>query len=115
MDPHVQDFEELVLRNPNTKKKEEQKKPKFTQIPSVAKISFDKDGIEQITLKHISHQMSQCIIDARLKKGMKQIDLANKTNLDQKTISEIERGKCLYNPTQINRIAKALGVNIPRE
>jgi transcriptional regulator with XRE-family HTH domain len=59
--------------------------------------------------------MAQFIIKARVEKGLKQIDLAKQAGVDAKTIGEIERGGCIYNAGQINKIARTLGVTIPRK
>ncbi len=112
MDPHIQDFEPKVINN--TTKNKEQKKT-IARPPSVAKITYDDDGNEIVKLKTVSREMAQFIIKARTDKGLKQSDLAKQANLDAKTVAEIERGGGLYNAGQINRIAKVLGVNIPRK
>ena len=112
MDPTVQDWETRVLRK-NVKSTEH--KPAVSRPASAAKISYDEEGNEVIKLKTVSHEMAQFITKARNEKGLKQIDLAKQANLDSKTVAEIERGGCVYNATHINKIAKALGVNIPRK
>jgi ribosome-binding protein aMBF1 (putative translation factor) len=112
MDPHVQDFEPRILtRTVETKGS----KRTVSRPTSVAKVSYDEDGNEVIKLKIVSREMAQFIIKSRNEKGLKQDELARQSNLDTKTISDIERGGCVYNATQINRIAKVLGVNIPRK
>jgi len=112
MDPNVQDWEPRVLRK-DTKSTEH--KTTVSRPASVAKVSYDEEGNEVIKLKTVSHEMAQFIIKARNEKGLKQIDLAKQSNLDSKTVSDIERGGCVYNATHVNKIAKVLGVNIPRK
>ena len=51
---------------------------------------------------------------ARLAKDWSQAELAKKVNEKTGTIVEIENGTALYHPDVINRIEKALGVQIPR-
>jgi ribosome-binding protein aMBF1 (putative translation factor) len=115
MDSNVQDWEPRVLRS-NTKSpgtKPTALRP--VSVAKVAKITYDDAGNEVIKLKTVSHSTAQFIIKSRTAKGLKQVDLAKQTNLDTGTIASIERGGCVYNAGQINKIAKVLGVNIPRE
>jgi len=111
MDSNIQDWETKVIRKPV-------KPVHHTQVarpPSVIKTTFDEHGDEVEKLKTVSHEMAQFIIKARVEKGLKQTDLAKRACLDAKTIATIERGNCIYNANDINKIAKALGVNIPRK
>lgn len=112
MDPHIQDFEPRVLKR--TAETKESKRT-VSRPTTVAKVSYDEDGNEVIKLKIVSREMAQFIVKSRNDKGLKQDELAKQSNLDKKTISDIERGGCVYNAIQINRIADALGVKIPRK
>lgn len=112
MDPHIQDFEPRVLKRTTDTK---ENKRTISRLPTVANVTYDEEGNEVIKLKIVSHEMAQFIAKSRTEKGLKQVDLAKQTNLDTKTISDIERGGCVYNATQINKIAKVLGVKIPRK
>ena len=112
MDPHVQDWTTVVMKKP-------QKPTSHTQhvqpATMSAKITYDEDGEEVVKLKTVSNEMAQFIIKSRVEKGLKQIDLAKRACLDAKTVAEIERGGGVYNAGNINKIAKALGVNISRK
>ena len=112
MDPHIQDFEPRVLKRTVETKGS---KPTVSRPTTVAKVSYDDDGNEVIKLKTVSREMAQFIVKSRTEKGLKQADLAKQSNLNTKTISEIESGGCVYIAAQINKIAKVLGVNIPRK
>ena len=59
--------------------------------------------------------MATIVKDKRNELGMTQKDLAQKCNLDQKIINEIERGGCVYVADQLNKISRVLGVKIPRD
>jgi ribosome-binding protein aMBF1 (putative translation factor) len=113
MDPHIQDWTTVVIKKP-TKTTVSQPKTQ-NNLPSGVKIKYDEDGEEIVKLKNVSHEMAQFIIKTRTSKDMKQTDLAKKANLNVKSLAEIERGGCVYNAGDINKIAKALGVNIPRK
>jgi ribosome-binding protein aMBF1 (putative translation factor) len=115
MDPNVQDWDPLVLRKDTSKDPKSTKKPTISRPASVAKVSHDDDGTEVLTLKTVSREMAQFIINARTTNGLKQVELAKRANLDPKTVADIERGGGIYNPGHINKIAKVLGVNIPRK
>ena len=113
MDPNVQDWEPRVLRKTPTKSTKT--KASASHPTSAAKVTFDENGNEVFKLKTVSNEMAQFIATARVSKDMKQVDLAKKAGVDSKTVAEIERGGCVYNAGQVNKIAKALGVNIPRK
>ena len=112
MDPNIQDWDNRVLRKPVTPGINA---AKIAYAPSSTTITYDKDDNEIVTLKLVSREMAQFIIKARVEKGLKQIDLAKRANIDVKIIGEIERGGGIYNPAQVNKIAQTLGVTIPRK
>jgi ribosome-binding protein aMBF1 (putative translation factor) len=111
-DPHVQDWTHQVIRKPVEKKT---KQVVVSSVPTVAKVTYDDDGQQVHTLKIVSREMAQFIVNARVAKGWKQGDLAKNANLDVGTVGEIERGGGVYNPSHVNRLGKALGVSIPRK
>ena len=89
-------------------------KPKVVQQQRQASsIKLNEDG-EVIQLKKVSPQMSRGIIDGRMGKKWTQIQLAHNSAVDVKTISEIERGGCIYDPNVFNKLCKALGITIER-
>ena len=53
-----------------------------------------------------------CIRYRRLKLGISQEDLAEKAEVDRKTISRYERNCCSYNIETLNKIFKILGIEI---
>lgn len=112
MDPTIQDWEPKIIRKPSTPGLNA---PKIAYAPSSTKITYDKDENEVVTLKIVSREMAQFIIKARVEKGLRQVDLAKRANIDVKIIGEIERGGGIYNPVQVNKIAQTLGVTIPRK
>ena len=67
-----------------------------------------------ISVKKVSQQMAQSVIKARISKKMTQSDLAKATNIDSKTINDIEKGNCLYNANHFNKICNVFGVKIER-
>lgn len=113
MDSTIQDWTTIVIKKPV--KKETLTLPRIENSPSGIKVTQDENGDEVLKLKTVSHDMAQFIIKARVEKGLKQTDLAKRACLDAKTLADIERGGCIYNAGNVNKIAKALGVNIPRK
>lgn len=93
-----------------SKTKPKQKVSTIQSKPSA--IKENEEGI--IKIKKVSKVMSKAVIDGRVAKKMTQIQLANSSTLDVKTISEIERGGCIYDANAFNKISKALGIKIER-
>jgi ribosome-binding protein aMBF1 (putative translation factor) len=112
MDTNIQDWTPVVIKKP---KKEKENKPHISKPPSCVKTTYTENGEEVSKFKIVSHEMAQFIIKARTEKNLKQCDVAKRANLDIKIISEIEKGGCIYNAINVNKIAKVLGVNIPRK
>jgi ribosome-binding protein aMBF1 (putative translation factor) len=106
-----QDWTPVVI----SKKKDTKPKQHIIQPASSVKTTITKEGDEITKLKVVSQEMGKFISKARLEKKWNQEELAKNTNLDKNTINKIEQGGCVYNANNINRIAKALGVNIPRK
>ena len=112
-----QDFNTTIIHNPkkvaqniagNTPKEIIAKKHQEQKI-----VKTDESG-EIVKINKITSIISNFIKNARSEKKMTQKELAQKTNLPLKTISDIEKGTSLYVASDINKISKALGINIPR-
>ena len=99
-----QDWTPVILR-----------KEQSHQKPNKPKVILDENGDVKVDIKKVSTKMCQTIIQGRASKNMKQVDLARLCNLDVKVISDIEKGGCAYNCDHVNKIARALGIKIPRE
>jgi ribosome-binding protein aMBF1 (putative translation factor) len=95
-----QDWKTIVLSKPKIQPKEIVKKP--SSLPS------ENDEIKSI--KYVSKDISQLIINARCAKKMLRKDLAKNMNLKEDVIADIETGKAIYNGDQIARIKKFLGI-----
>jgi ribosome-binding protein aMBF1 (putative translation factor) len=61
------------------------------------------------------HQLERAMIDARMKKGISQRDLAKSINSTQAVISRIESGSVSPSLNTINKIAMALGKKLKIE
>ena len=64
--------------------------------------------------KYIAKATSDAVRTSRCEKKLTQKELAQKCNMDVSIIAEIERGGCVYNATNVNKIQSMLGVKIPR-
>lgn len=64
--------------------------------------------------KYIAKATSDAVRSSRCEKKLTQKELAQKCNMDVSIIAEIERGGCVYNATNVNKIQSVLGVKIPR-
>jgi len=91
------------------------KKPIFVPATGQPRIIKTEDGEEVVQSKKISSVTAQAIMQARTSKKMTQKELATKCNLDVKIISDCEKVGTKYNCEHVNKIAKILGVKIPRE
>lgn len=67
-----------------------------------------------VKIKKVSKAMAKAVTEARLAKQWTQVQLANNSTVDTKTINEIERGGGVYDSNVFNKISKALGVKIER-
>jgi ribosome-binding protein aMBF1 (putative translation factor) len=91
-----------------------QPKPKIIhtqRIPSSVKL--DESG-DIIKIKKVSKEMAKAIVDARIAKKWTQIQLAHNACIDLKSLGEIEKSGCTYNPDIFNKITKALGIKVER-
>jgi ribosome-binding protein aMBF1 (putative translation factor) len=106
-----QDWTPVIFKKSSKETKADGPKVIHTQ----AKITLDQDGQEVVKLKLVSKEMARVVIDARTAQKLSQKELGVKCNLDSKIINEIERSGCVYNADHLNKIARALGVKIPRD
>ena len=104
-----QDWTPVVLRKDQTKVKNI-----YVNKTSMGTIVNNDEG-ETVKIKRITYNTSQFIIKSRIEKKMTQVQVAKLCNLDKQIISNIERGDCVYNAQHVNKIARVLGVKIPRE
>jgi DNA-binding XRE family transcriptional regulator len=89
-------------------------KPKGPTIQSASSgVKTNRDG-EIVGIKKVSKEMAQSIVSARVSKQWTQVQLAHNSGVDVKTINEIERSGCIYEPGIFNKISKALGITIER-
>lgn len=105
-DPN-QDWTYVTMSKPKPKQK-----VSFPQGPPTAIKETEEGGI--VKIKKVSKSMSKAVVDARIAKQWTQVQLARNSTLDSKTISEIEKGGCVYDSNAFNKISKALGVKIER-
>ena len=72
---------------------------------------------EEKKVKYVGGTLANAIIQARNSKKMTQKDLANRTNMKQNEIAQIETGKVVYGGetiNKINKIQRILGSKFPR-
>ncbi len=108
-----QDWKQIVLSNPNLKKKNQPVKIVNRADTKQVFTKTDAEG-EVVGVKKVSSQMAHELVQARNAASLTQVQLAKKCNLDTKTISENERGGNVYNAQIWNKICKELGVKIER-
>lgn len=103
-----QNWDPTVITSSSNKPKSH---PHTQREPSAIKLNESGDIVQ---VKKVSPQMAKSIIDARISKKWTQIQLAHNSAIDVKTIGEIERGNCIYNPNVFNKLCSTLGVKIER-
>lgn len=91
------------------------KKTVFVPAAGQPKIIKTEDGEEVVQSKKITLTTAQAIMQARAAKNLTQKELATKCSLDVKIVSGCEIVGTKYNWDHVNKIAKVLGVKIPRE
>lgn len=62
----------------------------------------------------VSKDLKIALQQARTAKGMTQKDLAQKLQMDAKTVNEYESGKAIPNNAVIAKMERALGAKLPR-
>lgn len=60
----------------------------------------------------IEFKVANAVVNARAKAGLSQSELASLTGIDQSDISKIERGVANPSVNTLNRLAKALGMEV---
>ena len=106
-----QDWTPVVFKKSSKETKSDTPKVIHTQ----PKITLDEDGQEVVKLKLVTKEMAKVVVESRTAQKLSQKELGVKCNLDSKIINEIERSGCVYNADHLNKIARALGVKIPRD
>ncbi len=89
------------------------------QVVHHASVVADHDfgverGNEESKFEKVSHVCSAAVSAARTNAKLSQADLAKKVNDKTAAIVELENGTARYNADLVNRIEKALQVQIPR-
>ena len=104
-----QDFATVFLKN-NTKTVEKTRVLRTKiQNPIASGVKLDEND-EVKTIKFVSKEISNEIIQARNIKKLTQKQLALQLNLKQDVINSIESGKAIYNGSQIAQIRRKLGL-----
>ena len=118
---NTQDWTPVVLQRKLTKEEAIRKggakvveKKQFTQSSSIAKKLETDENYKPPT---ISNHMGQQIIQARIAKKWNQDELARQAQIPVAVIKEWERptSTTFLNQNYLNKITKALGINIKRE
>lgn len=106
-----QDWKQVTLRSKQSINKDKKQSIKKISQEKQKDIKLHKQ-VEEDNLKHskITQELRTKIIQGRANQKWKQKDLAQKCNLPVSVINEIESGKAIYNPQQINKIKRILKI-----
>ena len=104
-----QDWKQVTLKSKQSISQEKKQSTKKISIEQQKDIKLHKQ-VEEDKIKHtkITQEIRTKIIQGRASQKWKQKDLAQKCNLPVSVINEIESGKAIYNPQQINKIKRIL-------
>ena len=91
-----------------------QPKQKVSQLQKIPSAIKETEPGSVVKIKKVSKLMAKAIVDARIVKQWTQIQLAHNSNIDVKTIGEIENATSVYDSNIFNKITKALGIKIER-
>lgn len=108
-----QDWKSVVLKNINAVPKNAPKNiVKKEDLPRSNVNSSVKlyENDEVLKIKYVPKDISQLIINGRVTMKLTRKDLANKLNLKEDIITNIETGKAIYDGNQIARIKKLLNL-----
>lgn len=108
-----QDWKQVVISNPNLKKKNQPVSIVERRDSKQNITKTDADG-EVVGVKKVSKSMATELTKGRIAKKLTQIELAKLCNLESKVVGENERGGCIYNAQVWNKFCKVLGVKIER-
>ncbi len=110
---------DIVIGNPKLiakKKNEEALKVATTKINTNVNVSVSgkkiKDDDELPQVEKVGIDIGKIIMQARLAKNLKQVDLAKQLNITPDIIRDYENGSAPRNGTLLNRIGKALGIKL---
>lgn len=135
MSEHRQDWEPVILRNRNPKTNSKQQKnakgdvqtvlrnttpnaSSTVQLPKTLLHDFDPENVPTVLMT--SNNLSTSIRIARNAKlmpnglPMTQSDLDKASQVPKNTVRDYENGSAVYNSDHVNKIARALGVTLPR-
>ena len=110
-----QDWKQVILRNPNAQLRKEAEKKNVVKKPIQNNlsggVSFKKlDSDEVQKFEKVSKIDVQKIQQARLAQKMSQKDLANRLNVKQTVINELESGKMKKNNQFVSKVKKVLRI-----
>ena len=90
-------------------------KPKRGPERTVSKAMTDDFDPETAAVpKKTTYSLSTSMRNARNAKGITQSKLDQTLNLPKNTVQNYESGKAVYNSAHVNKIARYLGVTLPR-
>ena len=88
------------------KKETTEKKPNVVRDTSV---KLDEND-EVMAIKYVPREVGTLITNARVANKLTRKELANKLNLKEDVITNIENGTAIYNGNQVAKIKKCLGI-----
>lgn len=75
---------------------------------------LDNEDSTGAVIQNVSHNLSIQIQQARQKKKWTRKDLASACSLTENTIRDYENGSCIPNQNEINKMSRALGIQLKK-
>jgi ribosome-binding protein aMBF1 (putative translation factor) len=113
---HIDDTKDVVLKKPESQKQKfpsntlSEKKPS-TKSSNTPKPKKTEDGDEMPEFKTTNY-IKNVVIQARNANNMKRKDVAQKVNVPEKTITELEKGTLLYKDAPLGKLENVLKVKL---
>ncbi len=101
---------DIVLKNPALRAKKLENSPKNTHIYETISGKKISDDDELPVSDKVGIDIGKQIMQARLAKNLKQVDLAKQLNMTPDVIRDYENGSAIRNNAVLSKIKRVLGI-----
>ncbi len=103
---------DIVLKNPALRAKKLEGTPKQTHVYETVSGKKISDDDELPVSDKVGIDIGKQIMQARLGKNLKQIDLAKQLNMTSDVIRDYENGSAIRNNNVLNKICRLLNIKL---
>ncbi len=105
------DVKDIVLKNPALRAKKLENSTKHTYVNETTSGKKISDDDELPVSDKVGIDIGKQIMQARLAKNLKQVDLAKQLNITPDVIRDYENGTAIRNNAVLSKIKRALNIN----